>query len=486
MGIWPWLALAEVAASRRARVLAMAGAGLIAAMAVTTQARALVPAFALTTVLVMIAAPGRTRRGLHLAIVALAIAVSAHWTLAIYSSTGPAQQYTPPGSVLRAAGLAVLGAGLVAAGLMLGLERLVRAVADDRRERLSRQIGQAMLLLAAAAVISIGVAGHATLAAQWRDFTHLNPEQSAPNRFLAMGGGFRYDLWRVALAEFKADPLGGVGAGNYDDSYYRLRRNPQSVTVPHSLEMQMLAELGIGGIIGLLLFCGAVLRAGLAPARRTLARGDPGIRIAALGVFAAWLIETSFDWLYDIPGLTGMAMLAAAILLVRAPGETGDSAAPSGVTAAARARPGLRRSPREQAAVVGVLMVLALLAASLGRQYVAVLYRDSGQNLSSRHPVQALRQLRTAEQLDPWSLPTQYAVASVYASMNDYAAARAALLRAQQLEPENYVPPALLGDIATRAGDRRTALAAYERALRLDPREPALQEAVRRARTGRR
>jgi cytochrome c-type biogenesis protein CcmH/NrfG len=135
---------------------------------------------------------------------------------------------------------------------------------------------------------------------------------------------------------------------------------------------------------------------------------------------------------------------------------------------------------------VGVLMVLALLAASLGRQYVAVLYRDSGQNLSSRHPVQALRQLRTAEQLDPWSLPTQYAVASVYASMNDYAAARAALLRAQQLEPENYVPPALLGDIATRAGDRRTALAAYERALRLDPREPALQEAVRRARTGRR
>jgi predicted Zn-dependent protease len=138
----------------------------------------------------------------------------------------------------------------------------------------------------------------------------------------------------------------------------------------------------------------------------------------------------------------------------------------------------MRRGRQGQVTLVVTLGLLALVAASLGRQYVAVLYSDSGRNLVVRHPLRALQTLRTAEQLDPWSLQTQYAVAAAYAHLNDYQAARAALLRAAELEPENYVPPALLGDIATRNGDRAAALTAYRRALRLDPLEPALQQAV--------
>lgn len=467
MGIWPWLALAEVASARRLRIAALGGAGLIAAVAVTTQARALVPAFIVTTALVMTSARGRPRRALNLLIVAAAVMVSAHWTLAIYSSTGPRQENMPPPGVLRGAGVAIIAGGLLAAGLALGLERLAERVPADRRDHFARRLAQTMSALVAAAVIAIAVGAHSTITTQWRDFTHLNAEQAAPDRFVAIGSGFRYDLWRVALDEFKADPLGGVGAGNYDDSYYRLRRNPQSVTVPHSLELQMLAELGIGGILALLLFCGAVLRAGLFPDRRTLAGRDPGIRIAALGIFASWLTTTSFDWLYDIPGLTGMAVLAAAILFVRVP--DGEPAADQD--------PGRRRAGGQVLLVTG-LGVLAVLAASLGRQYVATLYSDSGHGLVSKHPLKALRALRTAEELDPWAMQTQYSVASAYARLDDYGAARIALLHAGQLEPENYVPPALLGDIATRAGDPATALAAYRRALTLDPREPALLQAL--------
>ncbi len=76
----------------------------------------------------------------------------------------------------------------------------------------------------------------------------------------------------------------------------------------------------------------------------------------------------------------------------------------------------------------------------------------------SRSPVQALGKIRIAEELDPWSMQTQYEAATAYARLDDYAAARTVLLHAEQLEPENYVPPALLGDIATRAGDQATAL----------------------------
>jgi tetratricopeptide (TPR) repeat protein len=129
--------------------------------------------------------------------------------------------------------------------------------------------------------------------------------------------------------------------------------------------------------------------------------------------------------------------------------------------------------------MVVALTLLALVAASLGRQYVAALYSNSGHGLVSKNPVKALQKLKTAEQLNPWSMQTQYAVASAYARLNDYAAARDALIHAQQLEPENYVPPALLGDIATRYGDHATAAAAYRRALKLDPLEPALQQAVK-------
>jgi cytochrome c-type biogenesis protein CcmH/NrfG len=189
-------------------------------------------------------------------------------------------------------------------------------------------------------------------------------------------------------------------------------------------------------------------------------------------MFTAWLAATSVDWLYDIPGLAGMAMLAAAVLVAPAPGRAGTDQS-------VFTRPPAGGSRRAQMMLVAGLGLLALVAASLGRQYVAMLYNDSGHGLVSRRPVQALQQLRTAEQLDPWSLATQYGVASAYAHLNDYPAARSALLRAEQLEPENYVPPALLGDIATRAGDQGTAVSAYRRALRLDPLEPALQQALR-------
>ncbi len=252
--------------------------------------------------------------------------------------------------------------------------------------------------MTAIVLIAGAVAERGRIQTQWHDFTALKSERSAANRFLALGGGYRYDLWRIAVDEFAGDPLGGVGAGNYADQYYQRRHQLEDVTVPHSLEMQMLAELGIGGAIGLSLFLVAGARGRTHTARGPhLRRTMPGSKIAALGMFTAWLAATSVDWLYNIPGLAGMAMLAAAVLVAPA-----EEAPPADAGSVARAP--LRRSRSAQITLVAALGVLALVAASLGRQYVAMLYSNSGQGLVSKHPVRALRQLRTAEQLDPWSL----------------------------------------------------------------------------------
>ena len=465
MGIWPWLGLAETARSRHVRAAAISAAALIASTAVLTQSRAIVLATVATIVLVLLAAPGRTRRGVNLLVVVAAVAVTARWTLRVYSSTGPSQLLDPRGSTIQQAGFALLAAALVGYLLKLAASAALAWVPADRHARLASRAGRAMLAVTLVVVIAGVAAEHNRISTQWHDFTALNAEKSSGDRFLAIGGGYRYDLWRIALDEFTGDPLGGVGAGNYVDQYYLRRHQLEDVTVPHSLELQMLAELGVGGAIGLAMFLLPVLGAGVGRRRTTLASGDPALRVAALGMFTAWLAATSVDWLYDIPGLAGMAMLAAAVLVAPAP------SANAGITS--------RGNRRRQFTLVAALGVLALVAASLGRQYVAALYSNSGQGLVSKDPVRALQKLRTAEQLDPWSLQTQYAVAAAYARLDDYASAHTALLRAQQLQPQNYVPPALLGDIATRAGDRATALAAYRRALRLDPLEPALQQAVK-------
>jgi tetratricopeptide (TPR) repeat protein len=475
MGIWPWFGLAETLKSRWFRSAAVSAAALIAGAAVLTQSRAIVVATVAAIVLVLIAAPGRTRRGVNLLIVLAAVIATAHWTLRVYSSTGSSQLLAPSAAAIRGAGLALLGSALIGFCLKALISALHARLPELRRERITSQLGRALLALTVVAVIAGGLAEHQRLSTQWHDFTALKSEKSAGNRFLALGGGYRYDLWRIALDEFREAPFGGVGAGNYSDQYYQSRHQLEDVTVPHSLELQMLAELGIGGGIGLALFLVAVLAAALTSRRTTLAGSDAPLKIAALGMFAAWLAATSVDWLYDIPGLACMAMLAAAVLVVPAPVADAESQ-PAPPQAALG-----RRERRAQLMLVVTLGLLALVAASLGRQYVAMLYSDSGKGLVSKRPVQALQTLRTAEQLDPWSLQTQYAVASAYARLDDYRAARAALLGAAQLEPENYVPPALLGDIATRAGDQATALAAYRRALRLDPLEPALAQAVRTA-----
>lgn len=471
MGIWPWFSLAERASRRAVRSLAFSGAALIAATAVLTQSRAVVPALIVTTVLVLLVAQQRVRRAVHLLLLVLAVAGSVHWTLAVYRSTGPTQALPIPTHDLKVAGLAVLLSGFIGLACHAIVDTAAAAIPGSARRQVRRAIGAVLLIATLSATLAVGLVGHSKIAQQWHDFTALKVNQAAPNRFLD-AGGFRYDLWRVAADEFRAHPLVGVGAGNYDSDYYRLRNNPQSVIQPHSLELQVAAELGVFGLLALLVFCATVIGAAFRPTR-TLAASDPMVRIAAVGIFSSWLTATSVDWLYDIPGLTAMALMAAAALVVPPPlaltKHGGERA--SGATQAGPAR-------RGRLAVLLALVALAVIAASVGRQYAAARYALSGALQVQRHPVAAIHTLEAAESLDPYSLSTLYSIASAYARLDNYAGARAALLAAARREPLNYVPPALLGDLATRYGEARAAGIEYSRALRLNPQEPALKAAL--------
>ena len=124
------------------------------------------------------------------------------------------------------------------------------------------------------------------------------------------------------------------------------------------------------------------------------------------------------------------------------------------------------------------IAVIAVLAASVGRQYAASRYSAAGKREIAHSPAKAVDALREAIRLDPFSLTARYALAAAYAREDRYTQARGELLSAAAREPHSYVAPALLGDLASRRGDNRLAVAEYRRAVALNPGDRSLREAA--------
>jgi tetratricopeptide (TPR) repeat protein len=299
---------------------------------------------------------------------------------------------------------------------------------------------------------------------QYRAFTALQVDETASNRFTE-GGGYRYDLWRIAWREFGDHPVGGLGAGNYAAQYFTHRRNPQYVRQPHSLELQTLAELGLAGGIALLTLVGGVAWGIARAARRSPPDGPPAaIVVAAAGGTTAWFVHTSVDWLHNLPSVTAVALVLAGLALAATREE--DAAAVAGSRAA----------PLGRALAVGLIALTAVAAASVGRQFVADRYRHHAQSLVATDPAEAVRVADRSLAFNPSAPEPYYARAAALARTDDYASARETLMVAAAKEPFNYVPWALLGDLAVRRGDLRQAGRDYGRASALNPFDPGLRD----------
>src|SRR5207237_678789 len=118
------------------------------------------------------------------------------------------------------------------------------------------------------------------------------------NRLTSGLGSNRYDFYRVALDEFVAHPLVGIGADNFQQQYLRHGRSSETPRYPHSVELRTLSETGIVGsalgLAGLAAALAAGWRAVRAAPGRELLAGE--VAIAALGGFAYWLVHGSVAW----------------------------------------------------------------------------------------------------------------------------------------------------------------------------------------------
>jgi UDP-GlcNAc:undecaprenyl-phosphate GlcNAc-1-phosphate transferase len=460
LGIWPLVAVAEHAGRRWLAALSLGGAALLGALVLLSQTRSVLPAFAVSAVVLLAFVPGRTVRLLALLALAAAVATFAAPLLDVYGGSAGGDQ-PPDKATTRLAGLAALGAAAAATALWALGSALAARLDDAGRARASRA-------LVAALVVGALMGGAGLLAAigdpvdkvrsEWNAFKELESDDDEQSRLTGAGGN-RYDYWRIAVEQFRDHPLAGVGAGNYESTYFLERRTDENVTQPHSLEFQTLAELGLVGAALLLLFVTGVL-AGLAARIRTEHGSGTrrGLIVAASGIFLVWLVQSSLDWLHLIPGVTGIAICGAAVL----------------VASWAWKRPEAS-GPMRTVLVAGCALAILLGAFTVGRVTLADRYREQAARALSDDPAEALERANDALDLNGDSLPALYVKAAALARENRYEESRATLAEATRLEPYNHVPWVLLGDLAVRRGALSQARRDYARAARLNPRDPTLQ-----------
>jgi UDP-GlcNAc:undecaprenyl-phosphate GlcNAc-1-phosphate transferase len=468
LALWPLLALAEQRRSAVAAGAGLAGAVLSGGYVLMSESRGAAIALLGSALVVLLLAPGRLRRGVALLLGGAGVIVASSQLLDIYR----AQPKLTDGTVHS--GIAMLIAAAVVCGAVWGgLVAAERAAGDTLRGRARRGLKVAFaagaVLCVLAGVIKAGSVSH-QIRVQYDAFVHLSAAQGgeATASRLLTGAGNRYDYWRIAADTWKDHPMLGVGAGNYDEPYFRARATTEDIRQPHSLVLLSLSELGLPGLaLVLLLFGGVAWSAARGRRAASASRDERLLFVAALGMFTAWGLHTQVDWIHLLPGITGGALIAAAVLLRRDPV---DQPAPRRL---------LRPVPRGLVAAA-VALPVAVAGVSLSRQVLAQHYRAEAQDeLTQKRATAALADADRALRLDSRDIETYYVKAAAFARLGDAESARRTLLNALEREPGDFLTYALLGDLSVRERNFPAARTYYRQALSRNPRDPSLQELSR-------
>ncbi|MBJ7470230.1 MAG: undecaprenyl/decaprenyl-phosphate alpha-N-acetylglucosaminyl 1-phosphate transferase [Solirubrobacteraceae bacterium] len=486
MGLWLCMPAVE---QRRGWLagLGMAGAVSLAGLVMLSSSRGAALAAVVSAVVVLVVVPGRLRRALALAFLAVCVAAISGPLLSIYDATLAAGGVTPTETVQRAAIRLLLVAGIagVAWGVVAELESRLSTSAATTLQRAGRlAVGVLAAAALLAAVVSSDRIGN-TLDRQWSAFTNVDPAGgSSPTRVtaserLASGAGNRYEYWRVAWQAFEREPIRGIGAGNFDHVWYAERRVVEAVRQPHSIHLQVLSELGVAGGIALLAALAGLLAAAVQSARLVRpATATGAVAVAAVGVPVTWLAHTSVDWMHLIPGTSAVALLMAAVLLrlpehARAAAPAADADGVHDASPRTELTVGARRG--SLLAAISIALVVATIGATLTRQAFADYYRARAVASIASAPDEAITQAQRSLRLNASAPRTYYAKAAALARLDRADEAEAALRAALAQDPQNAVTWTLLGDLATRRGREDEARQAYAQASRLDPLDPALR-----------
>lgn len=128
-------------------------------------------------------------------------------------------------------------------------------------------------------------------------FVTIAPPQAAERVLASDGGSGRSDIWRVGWRMVEANPVVGVGAGNFPNSSVHYLIEPGAIVrddyivdqpkVAHNMYLEVMAELGIVGMALFLGILGYSLYCALAAIRRFTWTGDRQMEIVSRALFIA-------------------------------------------------------------------------------------------------------------------------------------------------------------------------------------------------------
>jgi hypothetical protein len=311
--------------------------------------------------------------------------------------------------------LAIVGAAVTGVLVLFG-ER--RRLDDEARRKIGRGLllGLACCVLVALVAAVVAVGNPAKKA--WDEVsTPCSEVVNNPSRVGSLSSS-RLCWWTEAWHVFAAKAPLGAGADSFEVARKRYRRNAASVTEPHSIPVQQLAD---GGVPGLLLFLALAGSAG-AVCVCAMRRLEGEERAAAIGLVSlplAYGVHALVDYDWDFLAVTAPTLLTLGVLA----GVGKPSVGPG-------------RSPL--VVVTAVAVALSLLASF------------SFPRLSERSGRAAIDSLE----------------------QRDYTAAKDHAQRATFYDPFSVDPLFTLAGIASRQGREREALDRYVQAVQLQPENP--------------
>ncbi|MGC2373812.1 MAG: O-antigen ligase family protein, partial [Solirubrobacteraceae bacterium] len=333
MAFWPALLLARGRSVPWAlRGLLAGGTVVLADVALLSQSRGSLYATGAMTVLVFALVPQRLRTFATAVPVALAIGFTAPLVLRVGDRLGTGQ--SPSAAVHSAV------AAMFVAALLVGLV-VAGGVALDSRcavsPALARGVRRGVGAVALATLVAVlagglvaagnGVGGNGVggklvtrVRRTWESFEGgYSTTATSGNRLVSGLGSNRYDFYRVALDEFTAHPLLGIGVDNFQKQYLRLGHSEETPRYPHSVELRTLVQTGVLGALLAVVGLGAALVAGWRAMRRADDPLGATVAVAALGGFAYWAVHGSVDWFWEFAGLGAPAFALLGIACALAP-----------------------------------------------------------------------------------------------------------------------------------------------------------------------
>lgn len=457
------------AGSRRSAPVVLRGLSvpamtLMVSVIVLSYSRSAALAAAVAIAIWMAFVPLRLRSALMLGVAALGAVPIVVVALASHNLTSDNIALRLQDSAGHSFGLVLLAvlAVVTAAGVAVshGMDRV--AVAEPTRRRIGVILLGAAALAPVLAVVALAASSRGLfgeISHAWHSLTSSKSVVDDNAGRLTQLGSSRPLYWHEGLTVGSHAILKGVGELGYGVARLRYTVSTLKSDHAHSYLVQTFADLGLIGVILTATLLGAWLRAAarpLAPHTRwdSLSEGQAEERrglLALAAVVVAFGIQSALDFTFYFPGVTIPALLCAGWLAGRGPltASVGRS----------RRRLSILERPGAGALVTGLVGVALLGAWVLWQPLRSAQALADAEN----HPAGAFASASAAARYDPLSVDPRYRLSVLYQNAGKPGAARAQLLKATALQPDNPLPWLWLAQLDVASGRPNDAIGdAYE------------------------